>query len=116
MIPPVQEVSVGRLSQIVRDHASARVSDALTLLESAVRLQVEVKQFESKHNEAMEYGHKYGLKEGMDLVHVNFVEPVMDQITMLSVKELNPAQKWEQLVSFIRSQCEVVNDRIHEKL
>ena len=116
MIPPVSEISVGRLSQLVQDHASTRVSDALTMLESAIRLQVEVKQFESKHVEAMEYGSKKGMKEGMDLVHVYFVEPVMDKITELSVKVMSEAEKWEQLVMFIRSQCDRVNEKIDEKL
>lgn len=116
MIPPVSEVSVGRLSQLVQDHAGARVSEALTMLESAVRLQVEVKQFESKHNEAMQHGCRHGFTEGIKLVHSHFVEPVMDQITVLSIKVMSEAEKWEQLVTFIRSQSDRLQKEIEDTM
>ena len=74
---------IARMKELVEGHASTRVSDALNMLESAIRLQVEVKQFEREHAQAMEIGYGRGLNDGIDLVENFFVQPIMNEVNRL---------------------------------
>ena len=74
---------ITRMKELVEGHASTRVSDALNMLESAIRLQVEVKQFEREHTQARETGYAEGLNNGIDLVENFFVHPIMKEVNRL---------------------------------